>query len=136
MTGFRIGWAVGNRRLIAAMARIQSHQTSGPSVLGQVAAVAALDGDQGCVEALRITLERNRDLLLDRLETLAHGTPEEVVLQALEILEEHRGRIQMVHRNVKETLDLTGVKVHGQHPRRSCHCNQIGNEFGRNGCPR
>jgi aspartate aminotransferase len=33
MTGFRIGWAIGNKKLIRAMANIQGHQTSGPSIL-------------------------------------------------------------------------------------------------------
>jgi aspartate aminotransferase len=70
MTGFRIGWAVGNRELIAAMTCIQSHQTSGTSMLGQVAAAAALEGDQSSVEELRSTLERNRDVLLAGLKTL------------------------------------------------------------------
>ena len=33
MTGFRIGWAVANKKIIEAMTNIQSHQTSGPSVV-------------------------------------------------------------------------------------------------------
>jgi aspartate aminotransferase len=70
MTGFRIGWAVGNRKVIAAMTNIQSHQTSGPSVLLQMAAAAALNGDQGCVESLRMTLENNRNVLVSRLKCL------------------------------------------------------------------
>jgi len=44
MTGFRIGWAVGNKKVIEAMSNIQGHQTSGPSVVLQKAAVAALNG--------------------------------------------------------------------------------------------
>ncbi|KAB2840569.1 MAG: aminotransferase class I/II-fold pyridoxal phosphate-dependent enzyme, partial [Melioribacteraceae bacterium] len=43
MTGFRIGWAVGNKKVIEAMTNIQGHQTSGPSVLLQKAAVGALN---------------------------------------------------------------------------------------------
>ncbi|MFH1572726.1 MAG: pyridoxal phosphate-dependent aminotransferase, partial [Acidobacteriota bacterium] len=67
MTGFRIGWAVASRPIVRAMVNIQSHQTSGPSTLGQVAAAAALNGDQSSVESLRATLESNRNLMLDRL---------------------------------------------------------------------
>ncbi len=48
MTGFRIGWAVANKKLIEAMANIQGHQTSGPSVLLQKAAVGAINGIQSC----------------------------------------------------------------------------------------
>ncbi|MFH1842637.1 MAG: aminotransferase class I/II-fold pyridoxal phosphate-dependent enzyme [bacterium] len=50
MTGFRIGWAVGNPELIAVMSKIQTHQTSGPSVLLQKAAAAAINGPQSSVE--------------------------------------------------------------------------------------
>lgn len=67
MTGFRIGWAIGNRKLIEAMTNIQAHQTSGPSVVTQIAAAAALNGPQTQVESLRITLENNRNILLERL---------------------------------------------------------------------
>lgn len=68
MTGFRIGWAVANRRLIEVMTNIQGHQTSGPSVLLQQAAVGALNGPQSLVESLRTTLENNRNVLLERLQ--------------------------------------------------------------------
>ena len=68
MTGFRIGWAVANKKLIEAMTNIQSHQTSGPSALLQHAASAALAGLQSSVESLRVTLENNRNVLMSRLE--------------------------------------------------------------------
>jgi aspartate aminotransferase len=69
MTGFRIGWAVANKNLIRVMTNIQSHQTSGPSALCQHAAVGALQGVQSSVESLRLTLENNRNVLIDRLKT-------------------------------------------------------------------
>jgi len=46
--------------VIEAMSNIQGHQTSGPSVVLQKAAVAALNGIQSGVESLRVTLENNR----------------------------------------------------------------------------
>jgi aspartate aminotransferase len=67
MTGFRIGWAIGNKHLIEAMATIQSQQTSGPSSPGQWAAVGALNGVQSSIESLRVTLENNRNVMVDRL---------------------------------------------------------------------
>lgn len=70
MTGFRIGWGVGNRELIRAMANIQSQQTSGPSAPSQWAAVGALNGVQNSIEALRATLENNRNVLMARLQAL------------------------------------------------------------------
>lgn len=69
MTGFRIGWAVANKNLIEVMTNIQGHQTSGPSVLLQKAAVGALNGIQSSVENLRVTLENNRNILIDRLNS-------------------------------------------------------------------
>ena len=67
MTGFRIGWAVGNKKLTEVMANIQGHQTSGPSVVCQQAAVAAINGVQSSVDALRRTLENNRNVLMAQL---------------------------------------------------------------------
>jgi aspartate aminotransferase len=69
MTGFRIGWAVGNKKLIEAMSNIQGHQTSGPSVLLQKAAVGAINGIQSGVESLRTTLENNRNVMIDLLRS-------------------------------------------------------------------
>ncbi len=70
MTGFRIGWAIANRELTEAMGNIQSQQTSGPAAPSQWAAVGALNGVQSSVEALRLTLENNRNVMLDRLEAI------------------------------------------------------------------
>ncbi|PKL83257.1 MAG: pyridoxal phosphate-dependent aminotransferase [Ignavibacteriae bacterium HGW-Ignavibacteriae-3] len=71
MTGFRIGWAVGNKKLIEAMANIQGHQTSGPSVLLQKAAAGAINGIQSGVESLRVTLENNRNVLVGLLRSFS-----------------------------------------------------------------
>jgi aspartate aminotransferase len=70
MTGFRIGWAIANKELAQAMGNIQSQQTSGPAAPSQWAAVGALNGVQSSVEALRITLENNRNVMLDRLRAI------------------------------------------------------------------
>jgi aspartate aminotransferase len=68
MTGFRIGWAIANKPLIEAMATIQSQQTSGSSSPSQWAAVGALNGVQSSIESLRVTLQNNRNVLVDRLK--------------------------------------------------------------------
>ena len=67
MTGFRIGWALGNREVVEAMTNIQSHQTSGPVTVSQWAAVGALSGVQTAIESLRLTLENQRNVMLERL---------------------------------------------------------------------
>jgi len=70
MTGFRIGWAIGNKELVEAMATVQSQQTSGPAAPSQWAAVGALNGVQSSVENLRMTLENNRNVMIDRLRAI------------------------------------------------------------------
>lgn len=67
MTGFRIGWAIANKKLIEVMTNIQGHQTSGPPVLMQRATVGAINGVQSCVESLRLTLENNRNVMMEQL---------------------------------------------------------------------
>jgi aspartate aminotransferase len=70
MTGFRLGWAIGNRDLVKAMSNIQSQQTSGPATPSQWAAVGALNGVQNSIDALRLTLQNNRDVLVARLSAI------------------------------------------------------------------
>jgi aspartate aminotransferase len=68
MTGFRIGWAVGNTTLIEVMTNIQGHETSGPSAVLQYAAVGAINGIQSSVSSLCTTLENNRNVLIQELK--------------------------------------------------------------------
>jgi len=70
MTGFRIGWGIANKKVSRVMANIQGHQTSGPSVLCQLAAAAALNGDQTPIKDLRDTLEKHRNLLLQKIKEI------------------------------------------------------------------
>jgi aspartate aminotransferase len=70
MTGFRIGWALANREVVEAMTNIQSHQTSGPVTVSQWAAIGALSGVQTPVESLRLALENQRNVMLERLRTI------------------------------------------------------------------
>jgi len=65
MPGWRIGFAVGNERLIAALARIKSYLDYGAFTPVQVAAAAALNGPQNCVEEIRTTYHKRRDCLVE-----------------------------------------------------------------------
>jgi aspartate aminotransferase len=67
MTGFRIGWAVAPRQLAEIMTNVQSQTTSCTSPFLQVAAEGALTGLQGIVEALRLTMQNNRDVMMQEL---------------------------------------------------------------------
>ena len=70
MTGWRIGWAVGPANVIKAMGNVQSQETSSPCSVSQCAAVAALNGDQACVEHMRREFEARRDLVCKRLSAI------------------------------------------------------------------
>jgi aspartate aminotransferase len=70
MTGWRIGWTCGPLHVIKAMGNVQSQQTGNPCSISQYAAVAALEGDQECVEKMRREFEARRDLVCRRLAAL------------------------------------------------------------------
>ena len=63
MAGWRIGFMVGNRELVAALARIKSYHDYGTFTPLQVAAIAALEGDQQCVHDIAATYRSRRDVL-------------------------------------------------------------------------
>jgi len=63
MAGWRIGFMVGNRDLVAALARIKSYHDYGTFTPIQVASIAALEGPQDCVEEIRAQYQRRRDVL-------------------------------------------------------------------------
>jgi aspartate aminotransferase len=67
MTGWRIGYAAGPTSVIAAMKKIQSQSTSNPCSISQAAAVAALDGDQGCIGPMLDAFRERHDYVVDRL---------------------------------------------------------------------
>ncbi|HUR39654.1 MAG TPA: pyridoxal phosphate-dependent aminotransferase [Verrucomicrobiae bacterium] len=70
MTGWRIGWACGPAKLIAAMTDIQSQSTSNPNSIAQVAAEAALNGDQACVGEMVAAFKKRHDKLVADLNTI------------------------------------------------------------------
>ncbi|MDB5591271.1 MAG: LL-diaminopimelate aminotransferase [Enterovirga sp.] len=65
MAGWRMGFAVGNERLLAALARVKSYLDYGAFTPVQVAATAALNGPQECIDEMRATYRRRRDVLID-----------------------------------------------------------------------
>ncbi|MBO6949462.1 MAG: LL-diaminopimelate aminotransferase [Rhodospirillales bacterium] len=67
MPGWRIGFAVGNERLIAALARVKSYLDYGAFTPIQVAAAAALNGPQDCVDEFRAIYKERRDILIEGL---------------------------------------------------------------------
>ncbi|HZS65252.1 MAG TPA: LL-diaminopimelate aminotransferase [Xanthobacteraceae bacterium] len=65
MPGWRMGFAVGNERIIAALARVKSYLDYGAFTPIQVAATAALNGPDDCIREMRETYKRRRDVLVD-----------------------------------------------------------------------
>jgi alanine-synthesizing transaminase len=65
MPGWRIGFAVGNERIIAALGRVKSYLDYGAFTPIQVAATAALNGPDDCIKEMRDTYRRRRDVLVD-----------------------------------------------------------------------
>jgi len=63
MAGWRVGYMVGNKELVSALARIKSYHDYGTFTPIQVASIIALDGDQSCVEEIRTTYQNRRDVL-------------------------------------------------------------------------
>jgi aspartate aminotransferase len=70
MTGWRIGYAGGPKEVIKAMKTIQSQITSNPSSISQVAAAAALDGDQSCIGPMVSAYKERSDFLVNALNEI------------------------------------------------------------------
>jgi aspartate aminotransferase len=71
MTGFRIGWVVAPKALVEVMTNIQAQTTSCTSLVLQAAAEGALTGLQSHVETLRLTLENNRNVMMQELNSFS-----------------------------------------------------------------
>ncbi len=70
MAGWRIGFMVGNKELVHALARIKSYHDYGSFTPVQVASIVALDGPQECVEEIRKTYEKRRDVMVKGLHDI------------------------------------------------------------------
>ena len=70
MTGWRIGYAAGNKKLIKAMGKLQSQSTSNPSSVSQAAAVEALNGDQSFLKKRSEVFKKRRDFVVDYLNNI------------------------------------------------------------------
>jgi len=70
MTGWRIGYAAGPRKIIQAMSNLQSHSTSNPTSISQIAAIAALQGPQETVGKMVEEFKKRRDYIVERLNKI------------------------------------------------------------------
>ncbi|MFK9093428.1 pyridoxal phosphate-dependent aminotransferase [Bacillus salipaludis] len=67
MTGWRIGYAAGNKQIVEAMSNLASHSTSNPTTTAQYAAIAAYNGTQEPVEEMRQAFEKRLEIIYDKL---------------------------------------------------------------------
>jgi len=67
MTGWRVGWTFAPENVAKKMASLQSQETSNPCSVSQYAALAAVTGDQSCVDAMRVEFEKRRDYVAGRI---------------------------------------------------------------------
>ncbi|WP_040208478.1 pyridoxal phosphate-dependent aminotransferase [Neobacillus jeddahensis] len=70
MTGWRIGYAAGNKQVIEAMTNLASHSTSNPTTTAQYAAIAAYNGTQEPVEEMRQAFEKRLEIIYDQLVSI------------------------------------------------------------------
>ncbi|HYG55417.1 MAG TPA: alanine transaminase [Burkholderiales bacterium] len=70
MAGWRIGFMVGNKELVYALARIKSYHDYGSFTPIQVASIVALEGPQGCVSEIRKTYEKRRNVMVKGLHDI------------------------------------------------------------------
>jgi len=75
MAGWRIGFAVGNKKLISALTRIKSYLDYGAFTPVQVAAAAALNGPQDCVTEIRHIYQKRRDVLINSMSRAGWDIP-------------------------------------------------------------
>lgn len=71
MTGWRIGYAAGPKEIITAMGKLQSQSTSNPTSISQVAAEAALRGDQDCIKPMLKAFKERHAFVLETLNSIA-----------------------------------------------------------------
>jgi aspartate aminotransferase len=71
MTGWRIGYAGGPEAIITAMENVQSQSTSNPTSISQVAAEAALDGDQSCIKPMVKAFRERHAFVVEKLNSIS-----------------------------------------------------------------
>jgi len=70
MTGWRLGYLAGDKTIIGAMTRIQSHSTSNVCTFSQYGAIAALEGSLDCVEEMRQAFAKRREVMYELLSAV------------------------------------------------------------------
>lgn len=111
MPGWRIGFMVGNREIVAALGKIKSYLDYGTFQPLQIAACAALNGPQECVDEIRMMYQQRRDVLIDGMHKMGWMAekPKATMFVWAEIPDEfkHMGSLEFS----KKMLSEAGVAV-------------------------
>ncbi len=107
MTGWRIGYAAGPEHIITAMENIQSQSTSNPTSISQVAAEAALNGDQDCIVPMLKAFRERHEFVVNGLNSIP-GLKCLKAGGAFYAFADARGAIAALHKKgvIKETTDV------------------------------
>lgn len=100
MTGWRVGYIAGSSEMIKAVNSLLSHSTSNLSAVSQYAALAALTGDQACVEEMRSEYEQRLNILVPLLDNVT----------GFKLSEKPQGAFYLFP-DISEALKLTGYKT-------------------------
>jgi aspartate aminotransferase len=125
MTGWRLGWALGPKPVIAAMINYQSHLAGNTCSIAQWATLAAVTGDQSEVEKMRQVFDQRRQFLVERVKTIPH----------VKLLEPRGAFYAFI--NIKEAIKKTGDADSKQFAMRLLEEKQVaavpGADFGAEG---
>ena len=131
MTGFRIGWVVAPRKIIEVMTNVQAQTTSCTSIILQAAAEGALIGLQSVVETLRMTLENNRNVMVQELRAFngVRITPPDGTYYCLpDFRAYNKSSVELSQFLLKKALVVDGpgqrVRHGGSSPAELCHDGQ------------
>ncbi|MBI3478766.1 MAG: pyridoxal phosphate-dependent aminotransferase [Nitrosomonadales bacterium] len=107
MTGWRIGYAAGPEAIITAMENVQSQSTSNPTSISQVAAEAALNGDQGCITPMLKAFRERHVFVVNELNKIP-GLKCIMAGGAFYAFPDARGAIATLHKKgtIKEATDI------------------------------
>jgi aspartate aminotransferase len=116
MTGWRIGYAGGPAPLIKAMKKIQSQSTSNPTSISQVAAQAALEGDQSCIQPMLQAFHERHDFVVERLNRIpgVHCLPADGTFYCFPRVQDVIDRMDGIHDDVQlseHLLEAAGVAL-------------------------
>lgn len=113
MTGWRIGYCIGDAEVIKAMTRLQSQSTSNPTSFAQDGALVSLTGDQGIVEERRRIFQKRRDLICSKINEIPglSITPPDGAFYTFPSIDGHMERFGSADAFANHILEHAGVAV-------------------------